>query len=106
MNKNQPQTVIITGASGGIGGACADAFHAAGANVVLADVAEAGNSAMDRFDAERSLFVRCDVSNEACVRELVLKTVGRFGALDVLVNNAAVLAPTAPIHETSDAEFE
>jgi NAD(P)-dependent dehydrogenase (short-subunit alcohol dehydrogenase family) len=90
------KVAIITGGAAGIGFAYARRFLAEGARVVIADVADAV-AAADKLGApERTLGVRTDVSDTAAVRALVDATVGRFGRIDVLVNNAAVFAALKP----------
>jgi NAD(P)-dependent dehydrogenase (short-subunit alcohol dehydrogenase family) len=106
MKEPNESTVLITGASGGIGAACVQAFAEAGARVVLADVDESGREWADRLGAGRGRFIRTDVSDPASVENLIAQTIAAFGTLDVLVNNAAVLLPNAPVHETTLAEFD
>jgi len=85
------KTVIVTGASAGIGEALARAFVTAGANVVLASRnVEALNSLANELGHEQTLEVPTDVTQRDQVEALVNRTVERFGRLDVLVNNAGV----------------
>jgi NADP-dependent 3-hydroxy acid dehydrogenase YdfG len=85
------ETVIVTGASAGIGKALARAFVAAGANVVLASRnIQALNSLANELGQEQTLVVPTDVTQRDQVDALVDRTVERFGRLDVLVNNAGV----------------
>jgi NAD(P)-dependent dehydrogenase (short-subunit alcohol dehydrogenase family) len=80
------KTVIVTGASAGIGKALARAFVAAGANVVLASRnVQALNSLANELGQEKTLVVPTDVTQRDQVDALV-----GFGRLDVLVNNAGV----------------
>jgi short-subunit dehydrogenase len=101
-------TVIVTGASSGIGAATAIACGREGMRVTLAarrrerllrvadEVRAAGGEAR---------VVPTDVADEAAMRELVDGTVAAWGRLDVLVNNAGV-GILAPVTQTSAAEFE
>jgi 3-oxoacyl-[acyl-carrier protein] reductase len=85
------KTAIITGGSGGIGRACARAFARAGADVVIASVPpEDIPPAVEELEAlgARALGVTVDVSNAAQVADMVKKTMGRFGRIDILVNVA------------------
>lgn len=83
------KTVIITGASSGIGLATARAFSKAGANVVLA--ARSADRLVELSnELPRSLAVLCDVSRESDCRQMVEQTVTKFGGIDVLINNAGI----------------
>jgi NAD(P)-dependent dehydrogenase (short-subunit alcohol dehydrogenase family) len=85
------KTVIVTGASAGIGEALARAFVTAGANVVLASRnVEALNSLANELGQEQTFVVSTDVTQRDQVEALLNRTVERFGRLDVLVNNAGV----------------
>lgn len=85
------KTVIITGASAGIGEAAARAFSAAGSNVVLAARNEAALAALAKqLGDDRTLVVPTDVTQRDQVENLVDRTVERFGRLDIIVNNAGV----------------
>jgi NAD(P)-dependent dehydrogenase (short-subunit alcohol dehydrogenase family) len=91
----QGQVAIVTGAGGGIGRAYARGLADAGASVVLADIA---------FDAARQVAsdmeaagwaahaVEVDVTDEASVGRMAEATADRFGSIDILVNNAALMA--------------
>ncbi len=88
------KTVIITGASSGIGLACAEAFARHGANLVLGarryvELCEITQSLEKRFGV-RAVAVRCDVANEADCEALVNQAIRAFEGIDVLVNNAGI----------------
>jgi hypothetical protein len=90
-NDFQGRTVIVTGASSGIGRETALAFAEAGANVVLAARRlDALERIVDEHPAwrERMLPVRTDVTRDEDVAHLTAATVSRFGRVDILVNNA------------------
>jgi short-subunit dehydrogenase len=85
-------TVVITGASAGVGAACARAFAAQGAKLVLA---ARGQAALETIAAELRkhtdvLCVPTDVGDNAACLNLIQAAVDRFGGIDVLVNNAGV----------------
>ena len=83
-------TVIVTGASLGVGRAAAEAFHRAGANVVMvARRLEPLERAADEIgERARVLALAADVTDNAALARLVAQSVERFGALHGLVNNA------------------
>lgn len=90
------KAVIVTGAAAGIGEACARAFAAAGAGVVLADVNEERNrGAADLIAIDfgvRAVPITANVANDADCEAILLKALDEFGRIDVLVNNAGVTA--------------
>ncbi len=99
------KTVVVTGASSGIGEGCARRFAAEGANVVL--VAR-GRERLERvagsLEAGRTMAVVCDVSQRDQVEAMVARTVERFGGIDVLHGNAGV-AVDKPFEEITPQEW-
>ncbi|QKS02243.1 SDR family oxidoreductase [Sphingomonas sp. CL5.1] len=95
------KVVLVTGGGRGIGGACAEAFAAAGASVVIAEVSEELRA---DFTARQptALAIRCDVTNSADVAALADRVRERFGRLDVLVNNVGDFLHAAPFDAMSD----
>jgi len=95
------KTVLITGASRGIGAAAAHAFTQAGANVVLAARSHADITAIANDIGETALAVACDVTDPAAITAAVAAAIDRFGALDIFVGNAGMIDP---ISNLSDAD--
>jgi NAD(P)-dependent dehydrogenase (short-subunit alcohol dehydrogenase family) len=96
--------VLITGALTGIGRAIALAFAKEGSHVVISGRREdAGRALVTELRAlgAEAEFVRADVRHEEDVRNLVDKTVERFGRLDVAVNNAGTENKPGPLTEQS-----
>jgi NAD(P)-dependent dehydrogenase (short-subunit alcohol dehydrogenase family) len=95
MQDMTGQTVLITGASRGIGADTARAFAGAGANVAL--VARSGDAiaALATDIGAQARAIQCDVSRYSDVAGAVAQTVDHFGTLDVLIGNAGVIEPIA-----------
>ncbi|MEN3341719.1 MAG: hypothetical protein V7644_1123 [Actinomycetota bacterium] len=81
---------IVTGGNSRLGRAIAGAFHEAGGSVVLAARSEASGEAAARELGARAHFVRTDIASDASIEACVASTLGRFGRIDFLVNNAVV----------------
>lgn len=96
------KTVLITGASRGIGKAIALKLASAGANIVIAakSTEEDGRLGGTIFSAAaeveaaggKALPVFCDIRNETLIQELMEKTAAHFGGLDVVINNASAIS--------------
>ena len=102
------QIALVTGAAQGLGYAIAAQLYAAGYAMVLSDLSlVAANAAARRLDpsGERVLALRLDVGCKADFEQALAATVQRFGALHVVVNNAAMTLAT-PLMQISPEEFE
>ncbi len=99
------RTVLITGASRGIGSAAARAFAEAGARVALTARSGDALDALASELGEGAVALPCDVSDYAAVEAAVAEVTARFGGIDVLVNNAAVIEPITPLAEADPAAF-
>src|SRR5262245_9285992 len=94
MTSLEGRVALITGGSNGIGRACAERFAREGAKVAVADINAADGQAVAnglRDAGREAVFLQCDVAKSAEVRATVERTVEAFGALDILVNNAATI---------------
>jgi NAD(P)-dependent dehydrogenase (short-subunit alcohol dehydrogenase family) len=104
------KVAIVTGGGAGIGEAIARRFAQEGARVVVAEVDPArGQSTVASIQnlGGEALFVQTDVSSEAQVKGMVETTLQRFGPIDILVNNAAVLMSyETRAHELSNEEWD
>ncbi|MCG7573014.1 SDR family oxidoreductase [Phaeobacter sp. CNT1-3] len=93
------KTVMITGASRGIGEAASRLFAAAGANVVM--LARSGERIAQIADEIGALALTGDVASYADMQGAVAQTVERFGSLDILINNAGVIEPIGALGDVS-----
>jgi len=87
------KTVMITGASRGIGAAAARVFAAAGANVALLARGQDAIAKLASEIGEKAIAIPCDVSRYWEVEAAVDACVKAFGGLDVLINNAGIIEP-------------
>jgi NAD(P)-dependent dehydrogenase (short-subunit alcohol dehydrogenase family) len=96
VRRLEGRVAIVTGGAKGIGRHYARALAQEGARVVVADIAD-GTDVVEAIAVEHGaqgvLGAVVDVSDEASVKNLVARTMERFGQIDVLVNNAALFAP-------------
>ena len=99
---------VITGASGGIGLACAQRFVKEGAKVVLSDIAdEQGEqvTAQLRSQGADAIYVHCDVSNKQQIETLFDAALDRYGRVDTAIANAGIVH-IADILELEEADFD
>ncbi|MDW3180692.1 MULTISPECIES: SDR family oxidoreductase [unclassified Roseobacter] len=97
------KTVLITGASRGIGAETARVFAKAGANVALVARGQGQIADLAGEIGQQAIAIPCNVANAREVAAAVDTTVDAFGSLDVLINNAGVIEP---ISHLSDADVE
>jgi NAD(P)-dependent dehydrogenase (short-subunit alcohol dehydrogenase family) len=102
------RVAIVTGTSTGIGFACAAELLAEGAHVVAVNRDAEKNAkttaALAARGKGRAIGVPTDINDDAAVRALVERTLKEFGRLDILVNNAAVVAP-GNLFNMTDEQF-
>ncbi len=96
------QTVLITGAKGGLGAHVTRAFLQAGAAV------SGSSRSIDdsEFPGQRFAAIPADLTKAEDASRLVASAIARFGPIDVLVHLAGAFAYGGPIHETSDAVWQ
>jgi len=102
------RVALITGGSRGIGRATALRFAAAGARVVIADVAEdAGAATVDDLIAEgaKAIFTHTDVSERTSTDAMAEAALEAFGQIDILVNNAGITRD-ATLKKMSEEDFD
>jgi NAD(P)-dependent dehydrogenase (short-subunit alcohol dehydrogenase family) len=104
----QGKTVLITGASSGIGRNCAQAFAALGANLVLNARGESRlTDAVKEVDLkeDRIVLVPGDIGDKRTGERMAKAAIDRFGGIDILVNNAGVFTPK-PFLEYTEEDLE
>src|SRR5690348_4747190 len=104
------KVALVTGAGAGIGRAIAERFGSEGAAVVIAEIDRASGESVARSIRNaggEAAFVQTDVSEETQVKAMTQTALDRYGRIDVLCNNAAVLLfqEEAPAHELSNATW-
>ena len=103
------KVVLITGAGAGLGYACATAFAAAGAKLVVTDISQ---EALDRvvqelhYSGVEVLGLLKDVSDSADVDAMLKAIIAHYGRLDIAVNNAGIATPLQEFHEVSEDQFD
>lgn len=93
---------LVTGASGGIGGAIAKALHAQGAQVVLSGTRIAPLEALKAELGERAHVIACDLSDAAGAEKLIKDAEAVLGAVDILINNAGLTRDTLAMRMKDD----
>ena len=99
--------IFLTGGSSGIGYKCALAYAQEGAHIALiSNNIKEINSVLMVLGNKRHIGIYCDVSNEDDVKLSLEKTIQHYGKLDAIHNNAGIVAPSKPLHETSIEEWQ
>jgi len=103
--KLDGKVAVVTGGARGIGRAIAERYLAEGASVAIADILGDEADALARSLGDRAMGVRLDVTDPASIDAMVAAVAGRFGGIDILVNNAAVF-DMAPILEITRESYD
>ncbi len=104
------KTAIITGSNSGIGKATAKLFVKEGSNVVI-NYHKSDKKAVQTIkelkeESGKSILIKADVSNEKEVEKLVSESIKKFGKIDILINNAAIIGPIKPMVEYNECEWD
>lgn len=108
LKRFEGKSVIVTGATSGIGRAAAEGFAREGAKVVFCGRREALGQEIEqsiRAAGGEAHFIRADVREEGDIRNLVETTVQRYGGIDIALNNAGV-SFRSKVHETSVEDWD
>jgi NAD(P)-dependent dehydrogenase (short-subunit alcohol dehydrogenase family) len=96
MNELAGKVAVVTGGASGLGYGTVEKFVAEGARVVIADRDEERGTDLADSCGDSAVFKRVDVADAEQVSELVATTVGEFGGLHVMVNNAGISSTMSP----------
>ena len=105
------QSVLITGASSGIGAGLASAFAAQGCHIAVNYPDTSAQSAADNIvnaisvNGGKAIAVQADVSHSGEVATMMEATLKHFGKLDILINNAGI-ARSAPVQDISEEDWD
>jgi NAD(P)-dependent dehydrogenase (short-subunit alcohol dehydrogenase family) len=99
------RVAVVTGASSGIGARCAEKLAERGARVVLFARSAKKLRAIAARHEDRMLAISGDVADEAAIARLFAETESRFGACDILINNAGMIDPK-PMEATSADDWD
>jgi NAD(P)-dependent dehydrogenase (short-subunit alcohol dehydrogenase family) len=99
------KVAVVTGGAMGMGAEVARRFVAEGARVVVADIDDVAAKALAASLGENALALAHDVSEESSWASVVEGTIGAFGGIDILINNAGIWR-TAPLVEQSVEGFD
>lgn len=103
------RVAIITGGAVGMGKAMARKFAEEGCSVVISDISESqGKKTADELSKTggEAIFVRCDVTDNAQVQDMVNIVIGKFGKIDILVNSAGALGTAWSLEEVTEDEWD
>jgi 3-oxoacyl-[acyl-carrier protein] reductase len=106
MGQLQGKVAIVTGGAAGFGEGIVRLYVAEGAQVVIADIAAAAGEALARELGAATAFIPCDVTKRGDIDALVQGCVARFGAPDIVVNNAGTTHANQPMLQVDEASFD
>jgi NAD(P)-dependent dehydrogenase (short-subunit alcohol dehydrogenase family) len=106
--KLKDKVAIVTGGASGIGEATVRLFASEGARVVIADRSALGDKLARELSESGydTFYSEVDVSREDDVRKLIDDAVNRFGRLDIMVANAGIAHPSAPVEEVGVDQWQ
>jgi cyclopentanol dehydrogenase len=109
MGKLDGKVALISGGARGQGAAEAETFAREGAKVVFGDVRDAEGQKVEatiRANGGEATYVHLDVTSEADWHSAIQTATGRYGKLNILINNAAIVIPRVAIEDRTAAEWD
>ena len=103
------KSVIITGGTGGLGRAICIEFAKLSANIIVGGRREKeGEETVHLINENggKGKFIKCDVTQEADIKNLVLSAVNYFGKLDIAINNSGIIGKNKLIYQYTDEDFD
>jgi NAD(P)-dependent dehydrogenase (short-subunit alcohol dehydrogenase family) len=106
MGRLAGRSAVVTGGARGIGEGIVRRYVAEGARCVIADIDTQAGERLAAELGEAVAFIRCDVTNEDDIVAAIDLCVERFGALDIMINNAGVVGIQGPIQDTPREDYD
>jgi NAD(P)-dependent dehydrogenase (short-subunit alcohol dehydrogenase family) len=106
MNLLKDKVVFLTGGTEGIGYECAKTYVKEGAHVIIASLGKERLDAVISELGRGNLGIYCDVSEPIQVKNAIADTLGLFGRIDCIHNNAGIASPSKTLDETSEEEWD
>lgn len=107
MEKDlEGKVILLTGGASGIGRECAIAYAREGATVAIVDRNFEEAESASKELGNRSIAYRADVSNGTEVEAAITAVLKEFGRLDAVHNNAGIVSPSCPLHETTEEQWD
>jgi meso-butanediol dehydrogenase / (S,S)-butanediol dehydrogenase / diacetyl reductase len=107
MEKSlEGKVILLTGGASGIGRECAIAYSREGATVAILDRNYEDANEVAQGLGNRSTAYRADVSKGADIEKAITAALKEFGSLDAVHNNAGIVGPSCPLHETTEEQWD
>lgn len=100
------KVAIVTGGGSGMGAAIAETYAREGAHVTVADVDGAAAKKVADKIGHQAMALKCDVTKRSDIDAAVVETASKFGALNILVNNAGITHINKPLMEVDEKDFD
>ncbi len=102
----EDKVIVLTGGASGIGRECAIAYSRDGAIVAILDTnLESAERTVTELGG-RAIALLADVSDGTAVQAAIAAVLKRFGHIDAVHNNAGIVSPSKPLHETTEEEWD